>query len=339
MSRSHSLRASANHNHPFGVFSNILTGVGPCRVALIAATIASSGLAAHAASPPGQPSGAPIAASVVNPDGSPVERPPDTAAIVNGHTITLTQVTDMVMRVDAANITHKLIDDYLVDQECKRRGIVVPDSEVDASVENLARMLAPTSLEEGLKEHHDTLENLKSELRESLEREELVIDKVKPTYIVHCKAIMVHFGTPNSPQAQQFKPHTEDEALKILADVQDQLKAGKDFGDLATQYSEDVNSKDKKGDVGMTYDGAPLDQALIRAALTLKKGQVSPSPVKTINAYYLLEVVSTSDDHAPDEDAAYAAAEDHYRHQQAEYLVPDYMKNLRAQAKIVDYIP
>jgi foldase protein PrsA len=165
------------------------------------------------------------------------------------------------------------------------------------------------------------------------------MDKVQPTHMVHCRAILIRYTAPNVKQPDEFKPHTEAEALAIIDDVQKQLKAGKDFGDLAKQYSEDTASKDKGGDVGLAFDGANLDETLLRAALSLDKGKITENPVKVNYGYYLIQVVSTSDSHPASEDSSYAAAQDKYRRQQAQYLVPDYMKTLRAQAKIVNYLP
>lgn len=307
-----------------------------------AAMLVSTGIA-FAASPPGptaaNPDSTALNASVITPDGTPASRPPDTAAIVNGHTITLSQVTEIVMRQDAANITSNLIDNYLVDAECQKRGITVPQSLIDDSVNGLAKAIAPETLDEGLKQHHQTLAQLQDDIRHTLERDALVMDKVQPTHMVHCKAILIRFTAPNQQQPAQFTPHTDAEAIGIVTEVQKQLKAGKEFSALATQYSEDTYSKDKGGDVGLTYDGANLDQDLIRSALSLKTGEITPTPVKVAYGYYLIQVVSTSDDHPKDEDSSYADAEEKYRRQQAEYLVPQYLKDLRAQAKIVNYIP
>jgi len=140
-------------------------------------------------------------------------------------------------------------------------------------------------------------------------------------------------------QPADFPPHTDAEALAILDNVQKDLKAGKDFGDVAKQYSEDNFSKDKGGEVGLAFDGANIDQALIKAALTLEAGQTTPAPVKVSYGYYIIRVVSTSEKHPADEDSSYAAAQDKYRRQQAEYLVPEYLKGLRAAAKIYNYLP
>lgn len=306
-----------------------------CTGIVATATILSLSSSLFAAAPPGPPP----AASTVNADGSPAVRPPDTAAIVNGHTIKLSEVMAKAMQEDGSNITSNMIDNFLVDAECKKRNIVVPQSMIDDRVDGLRKAIAPSTIEEGLKQHHETLAQLEDELRQTTEREELVLDKVQPTHMVHCKAILVRFTGENVQQPADFPPHTDAEALAILDNVQKDLKAGKDFGDVAKQYSEDNFSKDKGGEVGLAFDGANIDQALIKAALTLEAGQTTPAPVKVSYGYYIIRVVSTSEKHPADEDSSYAAAQDKYRRQQAEYLVPEYLKGLRAAAKIYNYLP
>jgi len=264
--------------------------------------------------------------------------PANTAAIVNGHVITLAEVTAKAMQEDGSNITSNMIDNFLVDSECKKRHIVIPQSMIDERVDGLRKALGPTTLEEGLKQHHETLAQLQYELKQTAEREELVLDKVQPTHMVHCKAILVRFTSDNVQQPADFPPHTDAEALAILANVQKDLKDGKDFGDVAKQYSEDSFSKDKGGEVGLAFDGANIDQALIKAALTLEVGLTS-EPVKVSYGYYIIRVVSTSEKHPAEEDSSYAAAEDKYRRQQAAYMVPECLKELRAKAKIYNYLP
>jgi len=244
------------------------------------------------------------------------------------------------MQADGANITSRLIDNYLVDQECKRRGIVISKALIDDAVQELVKLIAGQgeTLDQGLADHHETLAQLQDEMKESLEREMLLVDKIQPTRMVHCKAILVRFTSPNVQQPKDYPPHTEAECEAILTEIQKQLAAGKSFSDLANQYSEDPFSKDKGGEVGFAFDGAPLDQDLVRAALLVPSGQVS-EPVRVSYGYYLIQVVSTSENHPKSEDSSYKDAEDKYRRQQAEYMVPDYLKTLRAKAKIVNYVP
>lgn len=77
---------------------------------------------------------------------------------------------------------------------------------------------------------------------------------------------------------------TEDEANKLL----DEIKAGKDFAELAKQYSTDKASKDNGGDLGYFGKGT-MDPEFEKAAFALKQGEVS-KPVKTQFGYHIIKV-------------------------------------------------
>ena len=134
------------------------------------------------------------------------------------------------------------------------------------------------------------------------------------------------------------EPPNAGHPLSILAAVQAQLKAGKDFGELARQYS-DAPSKNLDGDAGIFYPGIQgADTALLNAALTMKKGQITPEAVKTYDGYAFIQILSTSDDHAAAEDPAYAAALAAYKEQQAQPLIPQAVRELVNKSKVTYYL-
>jgi len=77
---------------------------------------------------------------------------------------------------------------------------------------------------------------------------------------------------------------TLDEANKVL----DEIKAGKDFAELAKQYSTDPGSKDNGGDLGYFGKGT-MDPDFEKVAFSLKQGEVS-EPVKTQFGYHIIKV-------------------------------------------------
>jgi foldase protein PrsA len=83
---------------------------------------------------------------------------------------------------------------------------------------------------------------------------------------------------------------TQDEALKIAKDVQDQLKKGGDFVVLAKKYSDDAGSKDKGG----RYDNYNVSQfvaAFGQAAAELPLNTIS-DPILTEFGYHVMKVES-----------------------------------------------
>jgi len=133
------------------------------------------------------------------------------------------------------------------------------------------------------------------------------------------------------------KQHTDAEAKALIAKVQDQLKAGKSFEEVAKSSSEDPSNKDTGGDLGIIDETTSFDPVFLKAALALKKGQVS-EPVKSSFGYHLIECVSTSDDHPASENADYTTAVNKARQTQINRTLPMFMQSLREKAKIVNYL-
>jgi parvulin-like peptidyl-prolyl isomerase len=79
---------------------------------------------------------------------------------------------------------------------------------------------------------------------------------------------------------------TKDEALKIAEDLLEQIKKGKDLGELAAKHS-DCSSASKKGDLGIFSKGAmtkPFEDALIK----LETGEISEI-VETEFGYHIIK--------------------------------------------------
>ena len=81
----------------------------------------------------------------------------------------------------------------------------------------------------------------------------------------------------------------EDRAREKIAAVIKRARAGEDFAKLAREASEDPGSKDKGGDLGWVIAGTmvpPFEQALF----ALKKGEISPEPVRTPFGFHAIKV-------------------------------------------------
>lgn len=82
-------------------------------------------------------------------------------------------------------------------------------------------------------------------------------------------------------------------ALERIRELKSKLDAGADFAQLANEYSEDINSAAKGGDLGyMKLSVLVADYGGI--ALSLKKGEVSDI-VKTQYGYHLIQMVDRID--------------------------------------------
>jgi parvulin-like peptidyl-prolyl isomerase len=259
---------------------------------------------------------------------------PEAAAIIDGHAIPMKDVLAKCMSDYGPKTTDILVQNYIVDRECEQRKINVSEAEIDLQIDELSKQIAPTTLDEGLKRHHTTMDGLKYDFRQQIERTQLVIDQVKPTKMAHARIIFVKID----PSGASGTMRTDADANNLITNIQNQLKAGKSFEELAGQYSE-IKDKNKGGDIGILYEGMQgMDTAILNTALTMKKNEISSAPVKTYGGYFLLQVISTSDNHASGEDAAYAEAFATCKEQKAQPLIPQAIVDLIKKSKVIYYV-
>ena len=226
-----------------------------------------------------------------------------------------------------------LVQNYVVDRECKRLGITVSEAEIDERVNKLRGQLAPHTMEEALALHHTTMAGLRYDFRQEIERTRLVMEQVKPTKMVHARVIFVKIDSSDTSGPML----ADARARASMANIQAQLKAGKSFEELAGKYS--APGDKSRGDLGILYeDMRGMDTAMLNSALAMKTGEVSSEPGKTRDGYFLLQIISTSADHADSEAAAYQDASGVYREAKAQMLVPKEIVGLLKKSKVVYYV-
>lgn len=93
--------------------------------------------------------------------------------------------------------------------------------------------------------------------------------------------ILVKVGGKGGPEEQK-------QALAKAEAIEQQIKGGKPFADVAKQESEDLGSKNLGGDLGWLDKGS-TDEAFETALFALQKGEVS-KPVLTGEGYHIIEL-------------------------------------------------
>jgi len=263
---------------------------------------------------------------------------PAAAATVDGHVIPAKDVVAACLVDAGPSVVDMLVQNYVVDQECKHRGIAVDEVDVDRRVESLRKKIAPHTIDEGLKMHDMTMDALRYDFRQELERIRLVADRIPSAPMTHCRAIAIKYCPTGVSEDIAGTKRTEAEAQAVIGDIQSQLKAGKDFGGLADRYSENM-PKAAQGDIGILYAGMnDIDTAVLDAGLGLKRGEVYAQPIKTAGAYYLIQGVSMSSDHPSSEAAIYADGLKAYKEHQAPRLIPQTIADLVKKSKVVKYL-
>jgi peptidyl-prolyl cis-trans isomerase D len=136
----------------------------------------------------------------------------------------------------------------------------------------------------------------------------------------HAHHILIAPADPKDPKA-------DAEALAKAQQVLAQLKAGKDFGELARKFSSDPGSAAKGGDLGWAEQNAyvaPFADALFR----MSPGQIS-DPVKTQYGYHIIRLDEVQSAHVASLADARARIEADYRREQATEVFGDREEQLQ----------
>lgn len=185
----------------------------------------------------------------------------------------------------------RLIDKKLVEQKVRELDIRITEEEVRQAIEDVKRQnkLSQESLVSALANQGLSFDQYKVQIREQLERLRLVSQEVRSKIQVGEREMREYydanpgrFGGEDNFRARNiyFKLDDKmpaDQVKKVMTTAMTVLyeaRAGKDFAELARQYSEEPSAKTTGGDLGTFRKGDILPE--FEESLTrMKPGEVS----------------------------------------------------------------
>ncbi len=250
-----------------------------------------------------------------------------------------------------AMVLERLIEKLLTEQKVKEIGIRIGDDEIRQSIEDVKRQnnnMSQSQLESALKAQGYTMAQYEQQIREQLERLRLVsievrskvqvtdreaeeyyqahLDKYAEDEIFRARHIFIKID--EKAPADQIQ-----EAMKKALMVLHEARQGKDFIELAKQYSDDAAAKKDGGDLGSFKRGEMLPD-LEKAIIPLKPGEVGEL-VSTPSGLHIVKLEErSSNKHKLFETVKSDIREMLYRQKQDERFTT-WMKELRAKASVV----
>lgn len=199
-------------------------------------------------------------------------------------------------------ILNKMIDQTLTDQESKRLGISVLESEVDQRLENIKseKFLTEEDLQKALAAEGYTLEEYRKKMKEQMLRIKLINVEVKSKIAITEEEIRDDYDKHKEQYEERKKYHLrtilvkvpdltmaeeKEDALKRMKAIVEALKAGAAFDELARQYSDDITAEEG-GDLGL-FSLEELSNQFRETVRWMKAGEVSPV-LETPQGYQLL---------------------------------------------------
>jgi peptidyl-prolyl cis-trans isomerase C len=187
-------------------------------------------------------------------------------------------------------VIDQLVSRTLYAQELTKNSIVITDGDVDQKLQEIYDQVGgKDKLQTYLEQNYGpqtTLDEFRTWVKESL-----VEAAVKKQLLVHATVRHILVAIPEG--ADQA---TIDAAKAKLLDIKSKIASPDQFGDVAKQYSEDIASKDKGGELGTTPrgDSEPVFSADFENAIfSLPIGQIS-DPVLSKYGWHLILVESRS---------------------------------------------
>ena len=257
--------------------------------------------------------------------------PPNVAADVNGHAITYEQLDKIFQQNQQAGeklnedqaasgrleLLNSMITSEIMLQRAERLGLTAVDADVDAEFNKMKAPYTKEQFEARLTEKKMTADDLKTQIRHDLTLNKLINKEITSHVSISDSDVENFFNankaafnhpepqiriaqilvTPNpDPNVRNLKNNkatNEKEAREKIQDLYERLQKGEDFGQLAQNYSEDPNSAQNGGDMGLIPE-SNLDKVspeLKRLVLSLQPG-VPSRPIPTQYGFQILKVIS-----------------------------------------------
>jgi peptidyl-prolyl cis-trans isomerase SurA len=215
------------------------------------------------------------------------------------------------------NVLDELINNEILLERAKKLNLEASDGEVEDKFTELKSPYTEDEFQRQLKERNVSVEDLKSDLRRQLSIQKLLNREVVAKISITDQDVLDFYNsnkaqfnvaepqyriaqivvTPRKePQIRNRKNDdatNEAEAQRKIKMLMDRLNSGADFGQLAMDYSEDMNTAGTGGDLGYVPESAlnQSDPALKHIVLGLKPGQVS-QPIQLKEGYRILKLIT-----------------------------------------------
>ncbi len=260
----------------------------------------------------------------------------ETAASVNGEKITKEELDTKLTEMYGPDILDSLITNKVIEMEATKAKVKVTGNEIDEELTKLEESYGgEEAFAAALEQNQVSMDRIREDIEIYLLAEKMIgssIDVTEEEIKSYFEENKDSFDEKEQVKASHILVEDEATANKI----KEELDNGKDFAELAKEYSTDTSNADNGGDLGYFGKGEMAEE-FEKAAFALGSGAVS-EPVKTEFGYHIIKLV--------DKKAAKAAKFDDHKDEikellfdqriQAEY--PNWLEEKKAEYEIKSYL-
>ena len=226
------------------------------------------------------------------------------------------------------------VDRLLFVQEASKRSLEIPPADVEQRLQRMRADWPPEEFEALLAQRHQTLDELRDELRAQLVQERLFHELVYPRVAVTEEEIRAELDAhpelvqePEQVHAAQIVVKELDQAKEIRA----KLREGAKFADLARERSLSADAKDG-GDLGWFPRGV-MPRQFDEVAFSLGPGQIS-DVVSTDYGFHVFKVLERRPARKKDLARVRAEVERRLLRGKQEQAQTDFVIQLRSKAAV-----
>jgi peptidyl-prolyl cis-trans isomerase SurA len=273
------------------------------------------------------------------------------------------------------SILNELIETEILMQRAEKLGLLATDEEVDRKLTEAKSPYTAEEFNKRLQDKKITLDDFKRDLRRSLTRDKVLNKEITSRINItdqdvsgyyndhksefnlieaqyHLAKIMVSgMGNGQVHNLQNSKAQNDAEARKKVQMIENHLDSGDDFATMAMNYSEDPDTSNNGGDLGMVPESQltktpdPTAREVASAVMKLKPGQYTPvipivdptnhQPV----AYMIVKLISKEPAGQRDlnDPRVQQAIRQQLRDRREQLLKAAYYETLRDDAKVTNY--
>lgn len=258
-------------------------------------------------------------------------------ATVNGEKISKERLYQELVGQGGEPALDYLISDMLIQQQARKKNIVITDEEINKELEEIkAQFPTEEQFNAALEQNNTSIDRLKDSIRTNLSANKLYesqMDLTEASLQEFFSTNKDRYDTTDKIEISHILVDEKEEAEKLLAD----LNAGADFVELAKAHSQDTQSVEAGGSIGLYAKGEGLDPAFEEAAFQLEKGAIS-SVVQSSFGFHIIKVT--------DKVAGVTATYEEKKDQVREDMISDemaqngaaWMEKMKQEAKIEKHI-
>ena len=215
----------------------------------------------------------------------------DVAATVNGEIVTMAEFFDAMYDQGGRDVLKQLITRRLIEIEAEEYGISISDEMLDNEIASIIDERFQGSEEEFLETleiYGIEMQNFRDDTRLSMLVQELAMTKINITdddIRSFLEDNPEKLYAPSAVRVRHILVETREKAEEIIA----LLDEGRNFEDLAAEYSIDLFSRNRGGNLDFISRGS-MDMNFENAAFALDVGEKS-GPVETPEGYHVIEVL------------------------------------------------